>query len=179
MCSRSWSWTTAPPTAPPRSPPRPGLCRALAAALRDADLVTAGARFVCERVGEWLLHPSMLTSIVYRFGPADAERFPPPRRTLSNGQCVAARRLELLGAGGFARARNHMTDDAALARALARDGWRVAFVDGGRLLTVRMHTSGAEVWREWGRSLAMPDVTHAADQAVDPAVVWLAMAVPL
>jgi dolichol-phosphate mannosyltransferase len=159
--------------------PRPGLCRAVAAALRDVDLVTAGARFVCERLGEWLLHPSMLTSIVYRFGPADADRFPPPRRTLSNGQCVAARRLELLVAGGFARARQHMTDDAALARSLARDGWRVAFVDGGRLLSVRMHASGAEVWHQWGRSIAMADVTHPADQAVNLAVVWLAMAAPL
>jgi dolichol-phosphate mannosyltransferase len=49
--------------------PRAGLVRALAAALEDADLVTAGARFVCDTAGERFLHPSMLASLVFRYGP--------------------------------------------------------------------------------------------------------------
>ncbi|CAA9506704.1 MAG: hypothetical protein AVDCRST_MAG45-1642, partial [uncultured Solirubrobacterales bacterium] len=51
--------------------PRPGLFAALARELDDgADLVTAGTRFVCETAGERLLHPAMLATLVYRFGPA-------------------------------------------------------------------------------------------------------------
>ena len=50
--------------------PRPGLLGALAAALDDADLVTAGARFT---TAGWV-HPAMLATLVYRFGPADAPR---------------------------------------------------------------------------------------------------------
>ncbi len=42
-----------------------------------------------------------------------------------------------------------------------------------------MHASGAELWREWGRSIAMTDVTPAAWQALDLFVVWLALALPL
>ena len=55
--------------------PRRGLAGALAAALLDADFVTAGARFACEGPGERLLHPSMLASLVYRYGPADTEAY--------------------------------------------------------------------------------------------------------
>ena len=160
--------------------PRPGLARALAAALDGADLVTAGARFVCERPGERWLHPAMLATLVYRFGPADAEGFTPgPGRVIANGQCTAVERRRLLAAGGYGAAAGHMTDDIALVRALAARGWAVAFRDGGDLLEVDMHDSGGETWREWGRSIAMPDVTPPHRQAADLAVIWLVLALPV
>jgi len=155
--------------------PRLGLVGALAAALAEADLVTASARFVCVSAGERLLHPSMLASLVYRYGPADS----PGGRVLSNGQGTAVRRAALLEAGGYALAASHMTDDAALARGLADAGWRVVFRDGTDLVDVRMYESAAETWREWGRSLALPDVTPAPWQAADLAVVWLTMGLPV
>ena len=155
----------------------PGLVGALAGALRDADLVTAGARFVCETPGERLLHPSMLASLVYRFGPADVDR--PPRRillpTASAPPCAGE---PLLAAGGYALAAGHMTDDVALARALARAAGGSPSSTAA-LVDVRMYESAAETWREWGRSLALPDVTPPAWQAADLAVVWLAMALPV
>jgi dolichol-phosphate mannosyltransferase len=159
--------------------PRPGLAGAMAAALADADLVTAGCRFVCDAPGERWLHPAMLATLVYRFGPADAEVRVTPARVLANGQCMAVRRRALVSAGGYALAANHMTDDVALARALARRGWRVVFRDGRAVVDVDMHDSGAGVWREWGRSLAMPDATPVRWQAADLAVVWLALALPV
>jgi dolichol-phosphate mannosyltransferase len=155
--------------------PRPGLAAALASALEDADLVTAGPRFVCDTAGERWLHPSFLTSLVYRFGPSDA----PGPRTIANGQCTAARREPFLAAGGYAHAAGYMTDDTALAKGLERRNWRIAFRDGSRLLDVDMHASAAEVWREWGRSIALADVTPRAALAADVAVLWLTMALPL
>ncbi len=159
--------------------PQPGLVRALAAALADADLVSGGARFRCDTAGERWLHPAMLMTLVYRFGPPDAAAAVSPGRLLVNGQCTAVRRAELLAAGGYAGAAGHMTDDAAFARGLARAGWRVVFRDAGDLLTVDMHDTAAETWREWGRSLALPDVTSPARQAADLAVVWLVLGVPM
>src|SRR5215212_3302859 len=155
--------------------PRPGLVGALAAALSEADLVTASARFVCVSPGERLLHPSMLASLVYRYGPADS----PGGRVLANGQVTAVRRAALLAAGGYALASGHMTDDAALARGLADAGWRVVFRDGTDLVEVRMYETAGETWREWGRSLALPDVTSPPWQAADLAVVWLTMGLPV
>ncbi len=156
--------------------PKPGLARALAAALEDADLVTAGTRFVCDSAGERFLHPSMLASLIFRYGPSDVEA---PPRILSNGQCTAVRRVPFLAAGGYAASVGHMTDDAALARALAARGWRVAFRDGSELIEVKMHDSATEAWREWGRSLALADVEPPAWRVADGGVVWLAMALPV
>jgi dolichol-phosphate mannosyltransferase len=156
--------------------PRPGLMGALDAALADADWVTCGPRFVCDTAGERWLHPSMLAGLVYRFGPSDV---PAPGRIVANGQCTAAERERLLAAGGYRHAAGHMTDDAAQARGLANAGWRVAFRDASALLEVKMHDSAAEVWREWGRSLALPGVEPRAWQAADVAVVWLAMGLPV
>ena len=143
-------------------------------ALDDADLVTASARFVCDGPGERLLHPSMLASLVYRYGPADADGAgrarPRARQRPGHGRAARAR---CWPPAATRRPRAHMTDDAALARALARAGWRIAFVDGTALVEVRMYASARETWREWGRSIALPDVTPPAWQAADLAVVWL------
>jgi len=147
--------------------PRPGLAGALAAALEAADLVTAGARF--EAAG-WV-HPAMLATLVYRFGPADAPA--PVSRLVANGQVTAVQREALLAAGGYAAAATHLTDDVALARALARAGWRVAFRDGSALVDVAMTPS------EWARSIALADVTPAAWLAADVAVVWLVQGLPV
>ena len=156
--------------------PSRGLAGALDAALAGADWVTAGPRFVCDTAGERWLHPSMLAGLVYRFGPADVAS---PGRIVANGQCTAVVRERLLAAGGYRHAAGHMTDDAAQARGLAGEGWRVEFRDAGALLEVKMHDSAAEVWREWGRSLALPGVESRAWQAADVAVVWLTMALPV
>jgi len=158
--------------------PQPGLAAALAAALADADFVSAGCRFVCDTPGERWLHPAMLATLVYRFGPPDALAGAAPARLIVNGQCTAARRRPLLDAGGYRHAAGHLTDDAAQARALARLGWKIAFHDGGGLISVDMHDSAAETWREWGRSLALPDVTPAAARAADLVLVWLTLGLP-
>jgi len=158
--------------------PRPGLAGALAVALADSDLVSAGCRFICDTRGERWLHPAMLATLVYRFGPPDASASAAPDRLIVNGQCTAVRRQALLDAGGYFHAAGHLTDDAAQARALARLGWRIAFHDGGGLIAVDMHTSVSETWREWGRSLALPDVTPALRRAADVALVWLTLGLP-
>jgi len=158
--------------------PQPGLASALAACLEDADLVSAGARFICDTPGERWMHPALLTTLVYRYGPPDTAAPLPVARLLINGQCTAVRREALLEAGGYAHAAGHMTDDAAFARGLARRGWRVAFHDAGALLSVDMHDSLSETWREWGRSIALTDVTSPAWRAADVALVWLTLGLP-
>lgn len=157
--------------------PEPGLCAELVALLGTFDLVSAGPRFVCGGVAEQALHASFLAGLVYRFGPIGPAAAS-PERLLLNGQCMAFRKDAMVRAGGFARVRGHLTDDVALGRLLAEDGWRIAFRDAGALLDVDMHESAADVWREWGRSIALRDVTGAGGLAADLAVVWLALALP-
>ncbi|WP_346107623.1 glycosyltransferase [Nonomuraea maheshkhaliensis] len=159
--------------------PAPGLFGALTRVLDQYDLVSAGPRFRCDSRLERALHASMLASLVYRFGPIGPPTAPPPHRTIANGQCLAFRRARMAEADGFTWVRDRMTDDVALARHLARRGWKVGFLDAGGLLEVDMHDSAGELWREWGRSLSLGDVTGPGQQAADLAVIWLTGAVPV
>ncbi len=161
--------------------PAPGLPGALVErAMRDGlDLLSVAGRFSCPtRALRWL-HPALLTTLVYRFGPAGAVHAPRPSRVLANGQCTAFRRQALLGAGGYSRVAGHLTDDIALARHLAARGWRTALLDGTSVLTVRMHDDAADAWRHWGRSLPMPDATAPGPQLLDLATLLVAQALPL
>ncbi len=158
--------------------PGSGLVRALAAALDTADFISAGARFRCDGLGEGWLHPALLTTLVYRYGPPDSMRSSQPDRLLVSGQCTAVRAAALREIGGYRLSSAHLTDDAAQARGLARAGWQVTFRDASELLTVDMHDSVSELWREWGRSLALVDVTAPLWQAADLGLVWCALGLP-
>ena len=147
--------------------------RARAARCETADFVTAGARFVCDTAGRAAAAPvdARLARLPLRAGRRRAAR---RAASLANGQVTAVERERLLAAGGYAAAAGHMTDDAALARALAaRRLARRLRATRRRSSTCACTTRAAETWREWGRSLALPDVTPPAWQAADLAVVWL------
>jgi dolichol-phosphate mannosyltransferase len=160
--------------------PRAGLARAMAAARGDALLLSAGPRFVCHSAGERLLHPALLATLVYRFGPADVEGYQPsPARALANGQCMLVDRERLLAAGGLEQVRGQLTEDMALARALRRRGEPIAFVDATALLEVQMYEGARETWSGWGRSLAVADASEAPRLLADVAIVWLCQAAPL
>ncbi len=160
--------------------PAPGLARALVDRVRTdgLDMVSVAGRFVCPTAPLRALHPAFLTTLVYRFGPPGRS---PDRsgRVVANGQCTAARRADLLGVDGYAAAAGHLTDDVALARALAARGWRTSLLDGTSALRVRMHTSAGDAWRSWGRSLPMPDVTTVVAQVADGLTLLLTQALPL
>ncbi len=160
--------------------PAPGLARALARALGDADLVTGAPRFALASPAARALHASMLTTVVLRVGPTDVPGWQPaPSRAVANGQCLAARREDLLAAGGWARVRGSTTEDVALARALRADGRLLAFVDASGLLEVEPYATFGETWRGWGRSLLATDVTPPARVAEELALLWLTMGLPL
>jgi dolichol-phosphate mannosyltransferase len=162
--------------------PRPGLARALVAAAREHgdDLLSAGPLFRCRTAPDRVLHPAFLATLPYRFGPADAAGARPrPARAIANGQCVLLPRERFLAIGGYERVRGNLTEDVALARSLARAGWAVGFCTAGELLEVEMYDSARATWRGWGRSIAAPDATRPAAQALDLAVLWLTLALPL
>lgn len=161
--------------------PSPELPHALVhRAERDGlHFVTVGGRFDCPTEGAAWLHPAMLTTLVYRFGPAGYAGKVAPDRHLANGQCMAFERLPFLGAGGMLPVAGEVVEDVALARHLAGRDWKVAMLDGPELLTTRMYEDLAGTWRGWGRSLALPGVEPLWRQVLDLGVVLLAQALPL
>lgn len=70
-----------------------------------------------------------------------------------NGQLVALRAATYDASGGFAAARLSLAEDVALGRRLAALGYRVALVDGARVVTCRPYATVGELWRASTRNL--------------------------
>jgi dolichol-phosphate mannosyltransferase len=171
-----WVVTLDADTRPDPSLPAALVARAVA---ERADLVTVAGSFECPTPGIRWLHPAMLTTLVYRFGPPGSVATPPPDRTMANGQCTVVPRRTFLDRGGMTPVAGHPVEDVALARHLAAAGARVLFLDAADSLTVRMYDDLGEAWTGWGRSLALPGVEPRGRQLLDLAVVSVAQALPV
>ena len=143
------------------------------------DLLTVSGRFRCATPALQVLHPSLLTTLVYRYGPPGSSRPVGNSRAIANGQCMAFRRDAFISAHGFMPVADSLVEDVALARHWSALGRRVGFLDAGQLLTVAMHTDATDAWRGWGRSLPLGGVAGRREQATGLTVVWLAQALPL
>jgi dolichol-phosphate mannosyltransferase len=97
-------------------------------------------------------------TLLYRFDVAGVKSHA-PERVMANGQCFLARRDVLSALGGYTAAKNSFCDDVTLARYAAAQGYRVGFLDGAKVLKVRMYEGMKETWQEWGRSLDLKDAS--------------------
>ena len=106
---------------------------------------------------EGLIHPAMLTTLVYRFGaPGTATRN--LHKVQANGQCFLSRRDALLRSAALNAARTSLCEDITIARRLAECGETVGFYETvGSLIDVRMYGNWREAWTNWPRSLPMRD----------------------
>lgn len=138
--------------------PAPGLARALLAHATQSNeaAFSVATRQEIHGAGEGLLHPALLTTLVYRFGPPGrvATRV---SQTQANGQCCVFRRDALEAVGGFAAVRESICEDVTIARLLVSKGAAVGFYEAGDLIRVRMYEGWRETWRNWTRSLPMRD----------------------
>jgi len=138
--------------------PAPGLVAALVAFAERAglDALSVAARQDVPSPGLSLLHPTLLATLVYRYGqPGHATR--DPAAVQANGQCMLLRRAALVQIGGFALVRASRCEDVTLARALAKSGALVGFYETDGLLTTEMYASAREAWANWPRSLPLRD----------------------
>lgn len=155
--------------------PHPGLVAGLLArASREQyDLISLSPQFILKYPGELWLQPALLLTLVYRFG-ATGTKAESPERVMANGQCFLCRRSVLEQMGGYTSARNSFCDDVTLARSVAAAGFKVGFLDGAKVLKVRMYEGALETWREWGRSLDLKDASSPAQVWGD---LWLLLAI--
>ncbi len=168
-----WIVTLDADTRPAVSLPREAVGRCIA---DQIDLLTLAPAIECPTAGMAWLHPSMLTTLVFRFGRPGVD--PPPGRQLANGQCMVFRRDWFVGSGGFGAARGASEEDVAFARLVARRGHRVAFLEANELLSVRAYEGFGDTWRGWGRSIGLPSVTPPTQRLVDVAVLACTMPLP-
>ena len=140
--------------------PRSGLVAAVIATAQaqDYDMLSLSPQFRLESSGEWWLQPALLMTLLYRFDVAGV-RPNPPDRVMANGQCFLVRREVLSALGGYSAAKGSFCDDVTLARYAAGQGYRVGFLDGAKVIQVRMYEGMKETWQEWGRSLDLKDAS--------------------
>ncbi|WP_309738169.1 2'-O-glycosyltransferase CruG [Chamaesiphon sp. OTE_20_metabat_361] len=160
--------------------PQPGLVNSLvAAAIEEGyDLVSLSPQFILEDAGEWWLQPALLMTLLYRFDSSGV-RAQSPDRVMANGQCFLARRTVLEQLGGYTSAAGSFCDDVTLARNAAKQGFKVGFLDGAKVIRVRMYAGMAETWREWGRSLDLKDATTKPQLWSDLALLVLVQGLPI
>ncbi|WP_138505797.1 2'-O-glycosyltransferase CruG [Nostoc sp. PA-18-2419] len=155
--------------------PHSGLVAGLVktAEAQDYDLVSLSPQFILKYPGECWLQPALLMTLLYRFDPAGINT-QQPERVMANGQCFLCRRSVLVAVGGYSCASGSFCDDVTLARNIAVQGYKVGFLDGAKLLKVRMYEGAMETWKEWGRSLDLKDATSRSQLWGD---LWLLFAV--
>jgi dolichol-phosphate mannosyltransferase len=155
--------------------PSPGLVAGLVKTAEEQgyDLVSLSPQFILKYPGECLLQPALLMTLLYRFDPAGVNT-DQPERVMANGQCFLCRRSVLAGVGGYTSASGSFCDDVTLARNIAASGFKVGFLDGAKVLKVRMYEGAMETWQQWGRSLDLKDASSRAQIWGD---LWLLSAV--
>jgi dolichol-phosphate mannosyltransferase len=125
-----------------------------------------------------LIHPAMLTTLIYRFGvPGTATRN--PHKVQANGQCFFARRETLLETEAFRAAQYSLCEDITIARRLAEYGEAVGFYEADHLVDVAMYDHWRDTWRNWPRSLPMRDQYFGWREAAGLVGVLLFQALPL
>ena len=151
--------------------PAPGLVAGLVktASALNYDLVSLSPQFILQYPGESLLQPALLMTLLYRFDPAGVNA-QTSERVMANGQCFLCRRSVLESVNGYTSAKSSFCDDVTLARQIAATGFKVGFLDGAKVLKVRMYEGAAETWKEWGRSLDLKDASSRAQTWGD---LWL------
>ncbi len=160
--------------------PQLGLVASLvAAAIAEGyDLVSLSPQFILNYPGEWWFQPALLMTLLYRFDSAGV-RNQSPDRVMANGQCFLCKRSVLVELDGYTSAASSFCDDVTLARNAAKQGFKVGFLDGAKVIRVRMYAGLAETWREWGRSIDLKDAATSSQVWGDVALLLLTQALPL
>jgi dolichol-phosphate mannosyltransferase len=160
--------------------PALGLVAALLAHARDRGLaaLSAATQQRLSGAAEAVVHPSLLASLVYRFGvPGHATT--DPAQVQANGQCMLLRRDVLARAGGFAPLAHAIAEDVALARRIAPLGEPVGFFETDGLVSAEMYAGPREALVNWSRSLPMVEGQPVWRTALGLAEVVLVQAAPL
>lgn len=160
--------------------PAPLLARSLLLQMRKTGVAALSIATLqeIEGLGQGLLHPAFLTTLVYRSGlPGHQIRH--VNAVQANGQCFLFQRAALEHCGGFLSARASLCEDVTIARALVQAGYSIGFYEAGELVRVRMYENWRETWMNWPRSLPMRDHFSRGQALIGWLELLLVQALPL
>lgn len=158
----------------------PLLTRSLLAHSERSDIRTFSIATTQRLTGaiDGLLHPAMLTTLVYRFG-APGRATVNPHKVQANGQCFLSRRAILIESGALTAARASLCEDITIVRRLAEYGEPIGFYEAEGLIEVLMYENWREIWNNWPRSLPMRDQYFGWPEALGLIKIVILQALPL
>lgn len=138
--------------------PQPYLARSLLhfARAQGVNMLSVATQQLVSGALEGVLHPAMLTTLVYRYG-APGRATSVVSDVQANGQCMLVLRDAWQAVGGMNMARSSVCEDVTLARVFAAAGHTVGFYQAPGLIDVRMYASWRDAWDNWPRSLPLRD----------------------
>ncbi len=131
-----------------------------------------------EGFGEGIIHPSMLTTLIYRYG-IPGNIYTRVQDIQANGQCFLFSLPALEACHGFRSTYQSVCEDITMARSLVAAGYPVGFYEAGDLITVNMYDTWCDTWRNWSRSLPMHDQFSGMHTLLGWLEVTLVQALPL
>ncbi|MFZ4730564.1 MAG: glycosyltransferase [Pseudanabaena sp.] len=149
------------------------------ATVDNFDIVSLSPKFILKTAGEQWLQPALLITLIFRFGATGDRTQFTEDRVMANGQCFLSKRTKLVELNGYELAKSSFCDDVTLARSAAQRGAKVGFLDGAALMQVRMYTSMAETWHEWGRSLDLKDASTPSQTFADCLLLTAVQGLPI
>jgi dolichol-phosphate mannosyltransferase len=149
------------------------------ATVDNFDIVSLSPKFILKTAGEQWLQPALLITLIFRFGATGDRTQFTEDRVMANGQCFLSKRAKLVELNGYELAKSSFCDDVTLARSAAQRGAKVGFLDGAALMQVRMYTSMAETWHEWGRSLDLKDASTPSQTFADCLLLTAVQGLPI
>jgi glycosyltransferase involved in cell wall biosynthesis len=114
---------------------------------RRLTLLSAWPGLVLVSAWERLLMP-VLNLVVFSLYPAPLSLLRnDPSLGLAHGACILVHRATYLKLGGHGLVRDQLFEDSRLAQAWRAGGERGLCLDGQSIVTVRMYSTGTEIWR--------------------------------
>jgi len=126
----------------------------LAQAIEEqADLFTLSSTQELPAFWDKVMMPLVYLGISMLY-PPKLVNDPLSKVAIANGQYILIRREVYEALGGYARPelRGTMLDDRDLARVVKEHGYKLHFVDGRGLISVRMYHNLKEIWRGWRKN---------------------------
>jgi chlorobactene glucosyltransferase len=126
-------------------------CHAEARRLQ-ADLLSIMTRQVMGSFWERTLLPLVMSALAVGF-PPDRVNDPNCPDAIANGQFILVNRTVFNALGGYAKIRDRIDEDKALAELIKWNGYRLVLADGKDLASTRMYSDFAAMWEGWTKNI--------------------------
>jgi chlorobactene glucosyltransferase len=118
----------------------------------NADLFTILTFQIMGTFWEKVVMPLVMTALSVGFSPREVND-PKSKEAIANGQFIMIKRSVYDAIGGYARIKDQIVEDKAIAEQVKWNGYRLVVANGYAVARTRMYTSLPEMWEGWTKNI--------------------------